>query len=209
METVHTSIYSRLMTVLFYTTASICALRAAAWLSVHTLLPALSRIISHYHNYYYSHADDPARHIPSSSSPRPQPLGGSSGQPGSAVAETLFTRVRTAAGHHRFVPVSIAGPHHVVAAADSTASAQTTLLRLRGIAMLVLISVSVGGILARYYPHFTAVSMIGQGSWLSPAIPLQNVLSDSRSPVDDKPRTSEYQLQQQQNGTHRAVRAQL
>src|SRR6266851_6146902 len=186
METVHTSIYSMLMTVLFYTTASICALRASAWLSVHTLLPALSRIVSHYYNYYYSHADDPARHIPSSSSQRPPPLGDSSGQPGSAAAETLFKRVRTAAGHHRFVPVSIAGPHHVVAAVDSTASAQTTLLRLRGIAMLVLISVSVAGILARYYPHFTAVSMIGQGSWLSPAIPLQNVLSDSRSPVDDK-----------------------
>lgn len=104
MQPAHTSIYSMLLTLLFYTTASVCALRAAAWLSVHALLPALSRVISHcYHHYRQRSTPEATRHAGISSSSSSPPLAGSG-------SGTLFKLVRTAAGHALFVPVSIAGP---------------------------------------------------------------------------------------------------
>jgi hypothetical protein len=112
MVTAHTSIYSMLMTVLFYTTASLCTLRTAAWLSTHAILPALSRIVSYCYidYYYYTNSGD---HIRSSSSP--PSLAGLAGRQASDAGTgtrtgTLFKLVRTAAGHILFVPVSVAGP---------------------------------------------------------------------------------------------------
>src|SRR5260221_6414630 len=102
MATVHTSIYSMLMTVVFYTTASLCALRSAAWLFAHALLPALSRIAPYL--YFYPHTDETARRI-TSSSPLTQSLAGSARQAEDATIGRLFKPVRTAAGHDLFVPV--------------------------------------------------------------------------------------------------------
>lgn len=81
------------MTVLFYTTAITCALRTAAWLSSHPLLPALSRIVSYAHSRYDSHAEGFVRHI--------SPLAGDV-----PVTGTVFKFMCTIAGHKVFVPVS-------------------------------------------------------------------------------------------------------
>ena len=113
MVNVHTSIYSMLMTALFYTIASLYALRTAAWLSTHALLPILSRMLSYcYHHYRYSYLD--TRHGIQSSAPLSPSVGSAVGRQahqaisGDATAgTTLFKLVRTAAGQILFVPVSI------------------------------------------------------------------------------------------------------
>jgi len=156
MATIHMSIYSMLMTVVFYTIATLCAFRAAAWLFAHALLPTLSRIVSY--SYFYSHVDETVHHIKSSAPLTPSSAGAAS-QPGDADAGKLFKLVRTAAGHDLFVPVSITGPYHATAVVDSTASAGTTVLALiRGIAMPCLFTTSVVSILVTCYPHLKAVS---------------------------------------------------
>jgi hypothetical protein len=114
MAAAHTSIYSMLMTVLFYTTAWLCTLRAAAWLSTHAILPILSRIISYYYiDYYYYYHTNSGDGVRSSSSSLP--MAGSSGFQASDVGTgtgtgTLFKLVRTAAGHILFVPIEVADP---------------------------------------------------------------------------------------------------
>lgn len=160
MATVHTSIYSMLMTVVFYTTASLCALRAAAWLFAHTLLPALSRIFSYI--CFYPHTDETAHRITITSSSPPTPsLAGSARQAEDAPTGKLFKLVRTAAGHDLFVPVSITGTHHATAAADRSASGGTTVLSLlRDIALLYLFTTSVVSILVTCYSHLKAVSTV-------------------------------------------------
>jgi hypothetical protein len=165
MQPAHTSIYNMLLTLLFYTTASICALRTATWLSLHALLPVLSRILSHCYNHYHRHSnskDATTRHdaIPSSS------LAGSGG--------TLFKLVRTAAGHVLFVPVSTANTGQAdnlstasewrTATSDSE-SIPSLLLLLRNAMMLGLWLTSfLGTILIAYYPYhyIQAVSSTAQ-----------------------------------------------
>ena len=158
MATVHTSIYSMLMTVVFYTTASLCALRAAAWLFAHTLLPAFSRIVSYF--YFYPHTNETAHRV-TSSSPLTPSLAGSARQAEDATTGRLFKLVRTAAGHDLFVPVSITGMYHGTAVADRTASRGTTVLSLlRDIALLYLFTTSVISILVTCYSHLKAVSTV-------------------------------------------------
>ena len=198
MATVHTSIYSTLMTVVFYTIASLCAFRAAVWLFVHALLPTLSRIVSY--SYFNSHVDGTVHRITSSSPLTPSSPGAAS-QAGDAAAAKLFKLVRTAAGHDLFVPVSMTGPYHATAVVDSTASVGTTVLALiRCIAMPCLFTTSVISILVTCYPHLKAVSTVGRGVLARTRQPLHlflfNALSDTRSAaildnVDDKLRTSE------------------
>lgn len=162
MATIHTSIYSMLMTVVFYTTASLCALRAVAWLFAHALLPALSHIVSYL--YFYSHADKTAHRI-SSSSPLAPSLAGSASLARDAATGKLFKLVRTAAGHDLFVPVSITGPYHATAVADNNTSVGTTVLSLlRGIAIPCLFTTSVVSILVTCYPYLKAVSTVRRGS---------------------------------------------
>ena len=162
MATIHTSIYSMLMTVVFYTTASLCTLRAAAWLFAHALLPAISRIVSYL--YFHSYTDKTANRIVSSS-PLASSLAGSASLARDAATGKLFKLVRTAAGHDLFVPVSITGPYHATGAADSTASGGMIVLSLlRGIAMPCLFTTSVVSILVTYYPYLKAVSTVRRGS---------------------------------------------
>ena len=198
MAAIHTSIYSMLMTFVFYTTAFLCTLRAAAWLFAHALLPALSRIVSC--PYVYSHAGETAHRI-TSSSPLTPSLAGSASQAGDATTGKLFKLVRTAAGHDLFVPVSITGPYHATAVADGTASGGTTVLSLlRFIAMLYLFTASVVSILVTCYSHLKVVSTVGRRVLTCTRRPLHlflfNALSDARSAavldnVDDKRRTVE------------------
>ncbi|KAH9046952.1 hypothetical protein EDB83DRAFT_2403977 [Lactarius deliciosus] len=129
------SVYGMLMTVLFYTTGSICALRTAAWLAMHTLVPAISHIITLYYR-------------PSSNTAPPSPAtGGANAGPGAGdIAGLLFKLVRTAAGHDLLVPVP-PSMYHI-----SGAAAESTLLH-RALARLVLLSslMGAGGVVAYYY----------------------------------------------------------
>ncbi|KAH8997202.1 hypothetical protein EDB86DRAFT_935096 [Lactarius hatsudake] len=134
------SIYGMLMTVLFYTTGSICALRTAAWLAMHTLIPAISHIIALYYRPSSSSFSNPAP---------PSPVASGAGLVSNAGAEDiaglLFKLVHTAAGHDLLVPVPASMYRISGAAAEST-------LR-RAVARLALLSslIGAGGIAAYYY----------------------------------------------------------
>jgi hypothetical protein len=115
------SVYGMLMTVLFYTTGFICGLRTAAWLAMHMLIPAISRIIALYY--------------PPSSSNRAPPTPASGG----AAAGLLFKLVHTAAGNDLLVPFPVpASMYHIRAAGTP----------VRTLARLALVG---AGSLAAYY----------------------------------------------------------
>jgi hypothetical protein len=170
MQSAHSSIYSMLLTLLFYTTASVCALRAAAWLSLHALLPALSRLLSHCCTHYL-HSEGTSRHggIPSSSSS----LGGSG---------TLLKLVRTAAGHVLFVPVSISDPGQANSELGTASESIPTPLR-RHATLALWFTSFLGTILIAYYPYYyiQAVSTKRAPPTLSCFSLLVSILSDMRS----------------------------
>ncbi|KAI0253299.1 hypothetical protein BJV78DRAFT_227077 [Lactifluus subvellereus] len=160
MESSKNSAYSMLMTVVFYTTGSICALRTTAWLAARTLLP----IASHY--YYRSYAASPSAD--------------SAGGAGGTAAGLFFKLVRagTAAGHDLFVPVPIGVPHMGAAAAEGSGGSMLLFLflLLRGVVKLALFSAFVGACsVAAYYFAAAVGSLLARPS-LSPirslALPL-------------------------------------
>ncbi|KAI9432085.1 hypothetical protein H4582DRAFT_1127146 [Lactarius indigo] len=135
------SVYGMLMTVLFYTTGFICALRTAAWLTIHMLIPAISHIIA-----LYYHPSPPSNPAP------PSPTSGGAGSVSNAgagtddVAGLLFKLVHTAAGHDLLVPVSSSMYQINGAAAEST-PLRRALVRLAFISSLI----GTGGVAAYCY----------------------------------------------------------
>ena len=154
MESSKNSLYNMLMTVVFYTTGSICALRATVWLAARTLLPIISHIASHYYYYRSPAASTPS---PADSSAAPHdaaslPSADSAGEASGAAVGLFFKLVRTAAGHDLFVPVPIGLP---VAATGSSGS----MLLLRGVITFILFSAFVGACGVAVY-SFAAVGTI-------------------------------------------------
>ncbi|KAH9020423.1 hypothetical protein EDB84DRAFT_1441816 [Lactarius hengduanensis] len=135
------SVYGMLMTVLFYTTGFICALRTAAWLAMHTLIPAISHIIASYYRPSSSSSSNPAP---------PSPAVGGAGLVSNAGAENiaglLFKLVHTAAGHDLLVPVP-ASMYHISGAAAESAPLRRALARLALLSSLI----GAGGVAAYYY----------------------------------------------------------
>ncbi|KAI9459641.1 hypothetical protein BJY52DRAFT_352739 [Lactarius psammicola] len=142
------SVYGMLMTVLFYTTGFICALRTAAWLAMRTLIPAISHIIA----LYYRPSSPP-----SSSITPPSPTTSGAGFASNAAAGArdaaglLFKLVHTAAGDDLFVPVPVpASMYHNAAVGSGGAPGEPlrrTLARLAFLSFLV----GAGGVAAYYY----------------------------------------------------------
>ena len=117
-------VYGMLMTVLFYTTGFICGVRTALWLAMHTLLPAISRIVALY--YHPSSSSDPAP-------PSPTAGGMMSNSRKGASSGQFFKLVHTAAGHDLLVPVPVpTSTYHIGAltASGSSSSAVHILARL-------------------------------------------------------------------------------
>jgi len=138
------SVYGMLMTVLFYTTGFICALRTAAWLAMHTLIPTISRIIALYYRPSSSPSSNPAP---------PSPAAGGAGFASNAgagagdAAGLLFKLVHTAAGHDLFVPVPVSASVYHREAVES-----------RTLARLALLSSLVGaGSVAAYYYFLVSI----------------------------------------------------
>jgi len=149
MESGNASVYIMLMTVVFYTTGSICALRLATWLATHALFPILSRILSHCYSLAATSAVSKApRGLPTLSKADSR-----NSKVGDAAVGLFFKLVRIATG---FVPVPLAGrPLHGAKIAESIASGRTTLLARD---TLVLFSVFVCACsIAVAYPYFAMV----------------------------------------------------
>ncbi|KAH8992903.1 hypothetical protein EDB92DRAFT_512555 [Lactarius akahatsu] len=136
------SVYGMLMTVLFYTTGFICALRTAAWLAMYTLIPAISHIIALYYR-------------PSSSSSNPTPPSPATGGAGLVsnagagaedIAGLLFKLVHTAAGHDLLVPVP-ASMYQISGAVAESAPLRRALVQLALLSSLI----GAGGVAAYYY----------------------------------------------------------
>jgi len=161
MESGSASVYIMFMTVVFYTTGSICALRLAARLATHSLLPILSRILS----YCYSLAATAAvscaaRYLPTLS--KEDSHSRDSSVVGHAAVGLFFKFVNAARGQDDLsVSVSSAGPPHSATIAESTtASGRTTgLLRGATTLRLVLFSAFVGACgIAAAYSYFTTMT---------------------------------------------------
>lgn len=137
------SVYGMLMTVLFYTTGFICALRTAAWLAIHALIPAISHIFALYYRPSSSSSSNPAP---------PSPAAGGAGLVSNAaagaedIAALLFKLVHTAAGHDLLVPVP-ASMYHISGAAAESAPLRRALARLALLSSLI----GAGGVAAYYY----------------------------------------------------------
>ncbi|KAH9171036.1 hypothetical protein EDB89DRAFT_1189553 [Lactarius sanguifluus] len=186
------SVYGMLMTVLFYTTGSICALRTAAWLAMYTLIPAVSHIIALYYSPSSSSFSNPAP---------PSPAAGGAGLVSNAGAEDiaglLFKLVHTAAGHDLLVPVP-ASMYHI-----SGAAAESTPLR-RALARLALLSSLMGaGGVAAYYYFLRRQSSWTWGKSISAALQRRR-LSPSSSGSRDKSSTRHRQQLQDEAQSHRA-----
>ena len=156
-----------LMTVLFYTTGFICGLRTALWLAMHTLLPAISRIVALY--YHSSSSSDPAPPSPTA--------GGTSSYVGKgATSGQFFKLVHTAAGHDLLIPVPVPTSTYHIGALTVSGSSSSAIQIFARLALLLSLIGAAYYYFVSFYPLkpfiltwvFSADLRHGSGSGSSP-----------------------------------------